>query len=219
MTEFWTTYNALVTTLGDTFGTKYTSLCTHQTLCVAASDATKLEITSAWQREIQPVRHLIMARNAALFDSTQPLPPCLATLCLSRLWVDPALSPTSKRYLWLYLDRLSVHIDTTSPTSDISPPPEAPPELSGNAGINKIYESLPANILAQVKKVADKYGDKVQSGEQTLEDIRFDEISKDLFEHMSKEDMNDLVTNVGNVLKNLSQPGEEAGMMSLFRTS
>ena len=69
--------------------------------------------------------------------------------------------------------------------------------------INAIYQNLPPSILDNVKRVADKYGQKIESGEESIDNIKFDQISKELFSNMNKDELNSLVNEVGGMLQSI----------------
>ena len=217
---FKSTYKALVDTLCDTYDIE--DLKTYRT---RVEEMNAWELTRSFYNQVWNCADLVKARDEAIFDGSIEI---INSLQIPHLWNTGKLSPNSKKYIWLYLESLLQKCKPEDPDDvnkkDIKPPEESLGSLGStgstgstapNEGIKQIYESLPKGILDKVKAVADKYGEQVESGEKTIEDIRFDEISKELFENMNENDMNSLVGNVGNVLQSLTQGGD---MSSLFNS-
>jgi hypothetical protein len=202
---FGETYLALITTLADTYKDKAL-----QSIVQLYVEEKKdfLETGQEFWSDLREHVNKVCQKDERLFSQSIP---SLDRLTVTSLWNNRQLSPNSQKYIWMYLSTLIRHARDIDPDEQ-DPVDIAPPDMPS---IDKIYDNLPKGVLDKVKQVADKYGEKIESGEQSMDDIRFDEISKELFENMSQEDMSGLVSNVGNVLQSLM--GGNAQMEDIFK--
>jgi hypothetical protein len=189
--SFGKTYEALLTTLVETYKDKDLFRIRQ-----AYEAENAQELGQKFWVDIRDDVDKVYRRDPSLFHMSIPF---LDHLSITSLWNQDKLSPNSKKYIWSYLHTLVRHAKAIA--TDLTAPVDiAPPDMPG---MDKMYENLPKGVLDKVKQVADKYGEKIESGEQSMDTIRFDEISKELFENMSQDDMSGLVNNVGNVLQSL----------------
>ena len=193
MEAFKETYDTLLTTLVETYQDKD-----------LANYRRSYDVERARQQfydDIAPNERLVLSHDESLFD--EPLT-SLQLLTLPELWRSNRLSPKSKSYIWGYLSDLLRNSQPISTSQrDIAPLTNVPqiPDMAQSIGM--IYQNLPPSILDNVKRVADKYGSQIESGEKSMDSIKFEQISQELFSSMSQEDMTGLVNNVGSMLQSI----------------
>lgn len=204
LNQFSSTYTALVSTLFETFGDeKLRNLNIKLNNTVKENNTEFLEsIIQQWNQEILPVKAKINNRDASIFIDNISV---LNDLNLPSLWISNKLSVNSKNYIWMYLSILTLSAEQTNVQNvDIKPPAlsETPAALSG--GIQDIYEKLPPNIMEKVKNIADEFGQKLESGETSITDLNFSELGQKLFSEISPDDMQNMMSNIGNMISSLN---------------
>jgi len=210
LSGFVSTYRAFVNTLADTYKDNKELAVVRQQVTDLKTPEAQIQFLEQWWASISPHVNKIKNQDASLFVGGVQ---CLLALQLPQLWVSDKLSLNSKKYVWLYLKSLTknarafvdspVGASSGSGLSDIQPPMELP----DIPGIKQIYENMPGGILQKVQSIAERYGQEIESGEKSIENIKFDEISQELFAGLNQEDMKGLVANVGQVLQSLSGGG------------
>ena len=193
---FTTAYCALLTTLVETYQDK--TLAKHRQNCQAESvmDAVR---DMFWQ-DLNQHEALVLSNDEKLFSLDIK---SLNRLTINDLWTQNKLSTNSKKYIWGYLADLIRKARPHDAPVDIRPLGGIPPNTDMIGSINAIYQNLPPSILDNVKRVADKYGQKIESGEESIDNIKFDQISKELFSNMNKDELNSLVNEVGGMLQSI----------------
>ena len=158
-------------------------------------------IAKDWTDQLGQFQELIDRKDPSLFLQTIP---CLVKIYVPQLWVQGKFTDNSKDYVWLYLKTLSGSVNR-----DIRPP---------LAGLGELYRQMPSSMIDKVKNVADKYSSRVERGEAKLEDLKFNEISQELFQNINAEEMQQVVQSVGGLLQNLmgSGAGQESSDFSKF---
>lgn len=220
LSGFVSTYKAFVNTLADTYKDQKElgEVQKQAQELKAAGTQAEIKLVENWRSNILPHVGKIRGEDASLFVCGVK---CLLALKLPQLWVSDKLSANSKKYVWLYLKSLTKNAEAfmggeeggASPPNDIQPPMELP----NIPGIKQIYENMPTGILEKVKSIADRYGEQIDSGEKTIESIKFNEISQELFSDLDPNDMKSLVENVGQVLKSMTGgAGDNQDFSQLF---
>ena len=171
-------------------------------------------IAEEWAQQVVPHQALITCRDPSLFLQNLP---CLVKIYVPQLWVQDKFTDNSKRYLWSYLQCL-VDSSTGAPlvsgsakakeAKDIRPPVQQPGSLPG---IGDLYKQMPASMIDKVKGVADKYSHQVESGQTKLEDLKFNEISQELFQNINSDEMQQVVQSVGGLLQTMMGSGGDVG--------
>jgi hypothetical protein len=137
----------------------------------------------------------------------------LLEMQIPQLWLDGKFTATSQHYIWMYLDNLCRFATSSAdPRPDISPPTHLP--SNAMPGIQKIYDELPKNMLDKVKNIAEKYTADIETGKTSIGDLKFDDISKELFSQIDPEEMQQMITSVGAMLQGGDGGG---GMGDLFK--
>ena len=239
--SFISTYIAFVSTLADTY-TEEKDLHDHRVGLSELAESEKCDLVMQWWQDIEPHVAMIQSTDAGVFACGVP---CLLRLSLPQLWVADKLSPASKNYAWMYLQSLTKNSDAfVNPTDaalgleettalvdrckDIQPPMAAAavaasdlPDFQSIPGMKQVYESMPAGIIDRVKSIAERYGGEIDSGEKNISDIKFNEISQELFQGLKPEDMQGLVANVSQALQSLSgdQDGNLADLFNLMNVN
>jgi hypothetical protein len=139
--------------------------------------------------------------------------PVLLTLKIPQLWIDGQFTKNSERYIWMYIANLSKFSEATEGgktpkcfPKDINPPKHISPETM--PGMQQIYNELPKEMFEKVKMMAEKYSKNIEDGETAVEDLKFDEISKEIFSQIDPDEMQDMVTSVGSFLQNAMSNGD-----------
>ena len=174
------------------------------------------DLVSRWNDEMQPHALKVSSRDKTLMLANVTV---LLELNIPQLWIDNKFTATSQTYIWNYLDNLcrfaeaAVEQKTTTTERDIRPPVHLTPNAPG---IKQIYDELPPNMLSKVRDIAEKYSNDIEKGESTIEDLKFDAISKELFSQIDPEEMQQMVTSVGAMLQGAMQNGD-GEMGELFK--
>ena len=210
-TLFNETYDALVQTLRDTYPT-----C--KELPVRSPDH---DMALEWHTCMGQHQKRVATQDKTLMLANVSV---LLSLHIPQLWIDGQFTKTSERYIWMYLANLNKFAGAcivqqeeekkARPGSvDIKPPSNAPGPLPG---IQQLYNELPQNMFKKVKDLADKYSADIESGAKTVDDIKFDEISKELFSQIDPEEMHQVVTSVSSLLQGVMS-GEDGELGDLFK--
>lgn len=201
---FIETHDALRQTLSETYPD-----C--QQLVAATPD-----LVARWHSEMQPHASKVATQDKTLMLANVSV---LLDLNIPQLWLDNKFTPTSQRYIWLYLGNLcryaanGVDVILEQTKADIRPPAHLP---AATPGIQQIYEELPPNMLTKVRNIAEKYSADIENGNSSIEDLKFDEISKELFSQIDPREMQQMVTSVGAMLQGAMQNGD-GDMGELFK--
>jgi hypothetical protein len=202
--QFSSTYTALVSTLFETFGDeKLREL--HEKVCKGKNQEFIESVILQWNQDILPVKSKINNRDPSIFIDNISV---LNDLNLPSLWISNKLSVNSKNYLWVYLGTLTSTAEIHNKNQeklDIKPPDLGNKNLiNGLSGIQEIYENMSPNILDKVKNLADEFGQKIESGETSLSDLNFSDISQKLFADISPDDIQNMMSSVSGLLQNLN---------------
>jgi hypothetical protein len=214
--RFKAMYQAFLDTLLDIYP-DVKELDAWRTSCYSTDTPGFLRIAEDFRRDLDGA--LVRSKDPKLFQLN---PTSLARLQLPALWTQNRLSPKSKEYVWEYIQNLLNHAEAAAPR-DIKPPgtlslpsssssstPSAPPGTPGPPDhlpapspdpLETMYSHIPASMLEKVKSVADRYSAQVENGETKLEDLQFQEISKELFNSIDPEEMQQVVQNIGSLLQ------------------
>lgn len=199
--EFSKTYIALVSTLVDTYHNKDLAEHLHE-----YKQDPRPEIAILFWEEIKPFMAELTAQDPVFFSRGIA---AMDRLTLTSLWSQNKLTVNSQAYVWSYLKTLARHARASienGKQKDIAPPPKELgkkdpfEDLVGMEQLKGLYDKMPRGLLDKVKDVTDKYGAKIESGEETLDSINFDQISKELMASISSEEMSGLIGNIGSVL-------------------
>ena len=201
---FLETHEALLDTLRETYPD-----------CQHLSSATP-ELVARWHTEMQPHSTKVSTQDKTLMLANVAV---LLEMNIPQLWLDNKFTPTSQRYIWGYLENLcrfaAGATDSDAATEkDIRPPAH----LSAATApvIKQIYDELPPNMLSKVRDIAEKYSTDIENGTSSIEDLKFDDISKDLFSQIDPQEMQQMVTSVGAMLQGAMQNGD-GEMGELFK--
>jgi hypothetical protein len=201
---FTETHDALRQTLTETY-----------TSCSPIAPATP-DLVNRWHAEMQPHASKVATQDKTLMLANVSV---LLELNIPQLWLDNQFTPTSQRYVWMYLGNLcrfaaaAVESGQEPTTVDIRPPAQLP---GTTPGIQQIYDEMPPNMLNKVRNIAEKYSADIENGNSTIEDIKFDDISKELFSQIDPKEMQQMVTSVGAMLQGAMQNGD-GDMGELFK--
>jgi len=204
---FSETYEALLGTLRDTYPE-----------CKDLKD-TEEGVSREWFSQFETELSKVRSKDPSLMLGNIPV---LTQLQIPQLWVQGKFTDNSKKYMWIYITNLvnfanSAHASGTIPNTplssdlkDIQPPANMP-----LPGIKQIYDELPKNMLDKVKNVAEKYSQQIEDGETNVESLKFNEISKELFNQIDPAEMQQMVTSVGNMLQGvMGDTGNGGGGMA-----
>ena len=168
------------------------------------------DLVAQWWADLSVHITKVESHDVSLF--LEPIP-CLQRLQIPQLWNAGEYTVNSKRYLWQYLEsitryaKMAMHDATAgdiTPPSCTGPPARLPEGLASAPALKKIYEQIPQGILQKVQVVAEKYGENMQRGDKSMEDFKFDDVSQELFQALTQEDMEGLVSNVNQALESLA---------------
>ena len=209
-TCFHSLHSALVRTLVDT----YTDNADVQALKNFQWLQSDEDLVVQWWDDLSVHIAKVESHDVSLF--LEPIP-CLQRLQIPQLWNAGEYTVNSKRYLWQYLESITRHAKMAIcdvSTGDIAPPSstgrstDLPTVLSEGLAsapaLKKIYEQIPQGILQKVQAVAEKYGENMQRGDKSMEDFKFDDVSQELFQALTQEDMEGLVSNVSQALESFA---------------
>jgi hypothetical protein len=210
---FLETYEALQTTLRDTYP---------ECKDLQPPDS---NISSTWCSQFQAHGDKVYAKDPSIMLVNIP---ALIQLQIPQLWVQDKFTANSKHHMWLYLTNLlnfansansdvsAVRREETKDKKDIDPPSNLM-----HTNMMNMYDQIPKNVLDKVKHVADKYVQKMDSGDVNIDGMDFAEVSKDLFSQINPQEMQQMVATVGNMLKGVmsEQNGGMADMLQAFSDS
>jgi len=209
---FYETYDALVDTLRDTYP-----------CCKLLPDRTEKEdLVTLWHDEMASHYGEVKTQDKRLMLANVNV---LIKLHIPQLWIDGKFSANSQRYIWMYLSNLcKFAAAVNAPNSDepdsetqrdIRPPAHMPPGTL--PGIQQIYDELPKNMLNKVREIAEKYSTEIDEGKGSVEDLKFDVISKELFSSIDPQEMHQMVTSVGNMLQGAMGGADGGEIGDLFQ--
>ena len=64
-------------------------------------------------------------------------------------------------------------------------------------------------MLHRVKAVADRYETEIESGEKTMESVKFDQIGRELFSNVQPEEFQEMMQNMGQMFQSFGGGGGE----------
>lgn len=201
--SFLETYDALVKTLIDTY-----KECKEMQL-----ESKDMVLINEWLSDFQSHGQKLRDHDQSLMlDNIQSL----TKLMIPQLWVQGKFSSNSKKYIWQYLNNLYKFATTFIGLGKSSTDPRdiEPPSTTKIPDIKQIYDELPKNMLEKVKNIADKYSQKIENGETTINSLQFKEISNELFSQINPEEMQEMVSSVGNMLQGII--GQDGSVSDLF---
>jgi len=185
--QFCAVYDSLVKTLHDNHGSNCPVLVQHREQWSSMDRKVRGQYMNLWWNTFRAHESKVAQKDPMIF--TLDLPPLVA-LELPKLWWGQAFSPTSKGYLWSYIQKLTMwskvwstgsETKTNTPTQaapEIAPPPimegDVPPMLQA------MQNMLPPSLLQNVTKVAESYGKKLEEKKINPEDLTLETITRDL---------------------------------------
>lgn len=201
--KFKATYCGLLNTLHSTYPESVT-ISQHKTLVQSYTDKHWKELMNKWRVTLDsPLSELLRNENSQLFKECAVL---FDPLDIHALWDAGKLTENSKKYLWMYLNIL---LDNTIALKETKTAPQdiAPPFVKGDA--SKLFQNLcgniPMNMMQKVQKVAESYGKKLSDTGGSIEDIKFEDVSKELFKQIDASEIQQLVSSVSSLMKNIGK--------------
>ena len=200
ISNFQQTYIAFVDTLVDTYS-NIPELNEWKQEVHTMSAELFHPIAKNWVNELGPIREDLVQQRENIFLNNLP---CLVKIYVPQLWVQDKFTSNSKKHVWSYLQVLVQQAFKAFPTSvkkDIQPPNIPNIQDTLPPGIGELYNQLPQSMIDKVRGVADKYSNRVESGETNLEDLKFNEISQELFQSIDPKEMQQVVQSIGGMLQ------------------
>lgn len=178
-----------------------------------------------WTLQLSPYSAQVKNSEPMIFMKNIP---CLMKTTVPQLWVQDKLTTNSKKYVWAYIVSLLENAEaatiqnTGEKTGDSSGKSKDIRPLSDNInpenipGIGDLYKQLPVSMINKVKKIADKYSNQVENGHTKLEDLKFNEISEELFQEINADEMQEVVKSVSGLLQGVLSGSNSNDLSRLF---
>lgn len=200
--QFRSTYTSLLNTLTATYPDSAVT-SQHKVLVSSFTDDHWLELIGRWGRCLTAeASAMLKEKKEAVFQSC---PELFDALGVKALWESAKLTENSKKYLWVYFGILQESSRAVFPVKD-APEDIAPPIVNGDA--SKLFQTLcgklPMGMMKKVQRVAESYGKKLRDKGGSIDDIKFDEVSQELFKSIDPSEMKQVVASVSDLVKNIS---------------
>lgn len=217
--QFRKTYIALVDTLNDIYGSSVSHLKTVTNKVASYTESEWKQIIALFEKQLGINHELVERNDSSVFKKNLP---CLMELCIPQLWNENKFTERSQQYIWLYLVALlkdaRAYMSTPSPTSNSTESKRdiRPPEgTHAGSEFKEVYDKLPTTLISKVRGIAEKYSQRIESGEESIESLKFSEISNELFQEIDPNEMKEVIANVGGMLQGMNGGGGGGGLSGL----